>query len=295
MYLQKVLNQFIKSDNLKNYIIFEIIITLQNSKMLSNLFRHKQSLFLLFSILIFSSCATRYKEALFTSKTDAITDTLKTIHVVNDKGPKDLYYHIKPSDLLAIKNLQNVEFGSQNISTAAGAGDVAAPSSFYVEQDGNVILPVIGKVQVGGLTRREATQKVQDLYERKLLKNPIIELTVINLKVTLLGEFKSQGNYLLEKDYTTVIDILGQAGGITENADPKRLKIIRGDRSNPEIIYANLKDINTLGSPKLVLQNNDVLYMERKSSSKEKLQDILTYAQPVLLILNTIVILNSIR
>ncbi|HEY0054506.1 MAG TPA: polysaccharide biosynthesis/export family protein [Pedobacter sp.] len=263
--------------------------------MLSTLLKHKQALFLLFSVLFFSSCATRYKEALFTSKTDAIADTLKTVHVVNDKGPKDLYYHIKPADLLVIKNLQNVEFGSQNISTGGGSGPTAAPSSFYVEQDGNVILPVIGKVQVGGLTRREATQKVQELYEKKLLKDPIIELSVINLKVTLLGEFKAQGNYLLEKDYSTVIDILGQAGGLTERADPKRLKIIRGDRSNPEIIYANLKDINSLASPKLILQNNDILYLEPKNSASERFQTIMTYAQPVLLILNTIVILNNIR
>ena len=260
--------------------------------MLSTLKKHKHFLFLLISIFLFSSCATRYKDALFTSKTDAITDTLRTVYVVNDNGSKDSYYRIKANDQLVIKNLQDVEFGAKESSSGS-----AAPStvSFFVETEGYVLLPVIGKVQVAGLTRRQATQKVQELYEKKLLKDPIIELKVINLKVTLLGEFKSPGNYLLEKDNTTLIDVLGQAGGITEKADPKRFKIIRGDRTNPEIIYANLKDINSLSSPKLILQNNDILYIEPKTLSTEKLQTVMTYVQPALIILNTLVLLNNLR
>jgi len=240
-----------------------------------------------FVLLFFTSCASRYKNALFTSKTDIITDTLKTVFVVNDKGPEDIYYKIKPGDQLAVKNIQNLEFGAQQASSGTTGG--AAPSSFIVENDGTVNLPVIGKTDLSGLTRREATLKLQQLYA-KSLKDPIIELHIVNLKVTILGEFKTPGNYLLEKDQTTLIDILGLTGGLTEKAQPKSIKIIRGERTNPEIIYINLKDINSLANPKLVLQNNDLIYAEPKRTN-ESLQNSMTYIQPIILLLNTAVII----
>jgi len=243
-------------------------------------------------LLLLNSCASRYKKALFTTKTDAVIDTLKTVYVANDKGPEDIYYKIKPGDQIAIRNLQNVEFGAQQ---GGFGGPTNSQLSYLVEITGNVNLPVIGKVPVAGLTRREARLKLQDLYSQTLLKDPIIELNIVNLKVTLLGEFKTQGNYLIEKDNTSFIEILGQAGGLTERAEPKNLKIIRGNRNNPEIIYVNLKNINSLSSPKLVLQNNDIVYAEPRKiySSTEGLQNAMTFLQPVLLILNTAVIIYN--
>ncbi|WP_443938137.1 polysaccharide biosynthesis/export family protein [Pedobacter sp. MW01-1-1] len=239
---------------------------------------------LLLTLLLFS-CSIRKEKTLFNAPTDIITDTLKQVYVINDQGISDGYYKIKPSDLLAIRNLQNQEFG------ATGATTVSSEStkvSFLVDLDGNVTLPAIGKVDVNGLTRREAAIKIQGLYKEKLLKDPIIDVSIINLKVTLFGEFSRQGNFLLEKDNTTLIDILGEAGGVTKNADIKTVKIIRGDRSNPEIIYVNLNNINSLASKKLILQNNDIIYIQPTKSSAfaDKTQSISVYLQPVLVLVN---------
>ncbi|RZJ79264.1 MAG: hypothetical protein EOO47_11330 [Flavobacterium sp.] len=126
------------------------------------------------------------------------------------------------------------------------------------------------------------------LYKTKLLKDPIIDLSVVNLKVTLLGEFSKQGNFLLERENTTLIDIIGEAGGITKTADPKSLKIIRGDRSNPELIYVNLSDINSLASKKLTLQNNDIIILQqtRAAEKAEKIQNYNNIIQPVMIVFN---------
>ena len=235
-----------------------------------------------------------------------VTDTIKHVYVVNDKGMGDLYYKIKPSDLLAIRNVQNPEFGATAIggSAISGAGsnytsptgNVSTVLSYPVEPDGTVNLPAIGKVAVAGLTRREAAAKVQEMYSQKLLKDPIIELSVVNLKVTLLGEFSKQGNYLLEKDNTSLIDIIGEAGGISKNADPKSLKIIRGDRSDPEIIYVNLRDINSLASKKLILQNNDIIVLQqtKNAATSERLQSFNNIVQPLLVVVNLAVLIFTI-
>lgn len=242
-------------------------------------------------LVIFGSCAPRKKLSLFNAPTDVVTDTIKQVYVVNDAGKVDLYYTIKPNDEIAIKNVQNKEFGANTAEGNTSSSSTVA--SFKVDLDGFLNLPAIGKVQVGGLTKNEATLKIQNLYAQKLLNDPIITLNIINLKVTLLGEFNKQGNFLLERENTNLIDILGEAGGITKTADPKTLKIIRGDKANPEIIYVNLNDVNSLASKKLILQNNDIIYIQstKGAALSERLQSFNSIIQPLLVIVNLAVLI----
>ncbi len=270
--------------------------------------RNKFIAFLIIMSFLFllGSCGVRKERTLFNAPSDIVTDTIKQVYVVNDQGISDAYYKIKVNDQLAIRNVQNFEFGatgstSNSTSNAitqqnSASGSISNVLSYPVELDGMVNLPAIGKVEVVGLSRREAAIKIQDLYKNKLLKEPIIELSVVNLKVTLLGEFSKQGNFLLERDNTTLIDIIGEAGGITKTADPKTLKIIRGDRAHPELIYVNLNDINSLASKKLVLQNHDIIVLQptKSSATSDKLQSLNNILQPLLVVVNLAVLIFTV-
>jgi len=259
---------------------------------------------LICSILV-SACAARRENSLFNAASDVMTDTIRHVYVVNDQGISDDYYKIKVDDQLAIRNVQNPEFGATGVpvnspstvrTQQAQSGNVNNVLSYPVELDGTVNLPAIGKVHVAGLSRRAATEKIQDLYKKNLLKDPIIELSIVNLKVTLLGEFSKQGNFYIEKENTTLIDVIGEAGGITKVADPKTLKIIRGDKSNPELIYVNLNDINSLASKKLVLQNNDIITLQqtKRAAASEKLLSFNNIVQPLLVVVNLAVLVLTI-
>lgn len=264
-------------------------------KMTNAVPKFKPVLFLLSALFLCSSCSMRYRNALFTSKDDPARDSIKSVYVVNSTDAESVLYRIKPNDLLAVRNLQDIRYisapaeGSSNVTTGA------ANITYRVEADGAVALPVIGKVEVAGLTRRAAAEKIQAMYEKSLLKDPIIDVSIVNLKVTMLGEFTSQGNFLLEKDNTSLVEMIGEAGGITSRADPKKLKVIRGNFQNPETIYVNLKDINSLASKKLILQNNDIIYLEPQAvyGNQERTQIFTSFVQPVLLVLNTALLIYN--
>src|SRR5690606_22979259 len=130
------------------------------------------------------------------------------------------------------------------------------------EADGSVIVPVLGSVKLGGLNRLEAQELLTKLYSQELLKDPIITVTIVNYQITFLGEFNKQGNYTLQKEQNHLVQLIGEAGGLTNRANKRRIKIIRGDLSNPEVLVANLEDINSLSNPKLYLKNNDIIYAE---------------------------------
>lgn len=243
-------------------------------------------LMLLLPLYFLCSCSYKQQHVLF--KTNVVTP----IPAYNQSAASgNSAYKIGPDDLLQIRNLQNINYiVTEQTVTASTTAQVPA---YQVEEDGMVALPVIGRVTVSGLTRYQAARKIEELYKEKLLKDPIIDLKIINLKVTVLGEIRTQGNYLLLKDKTNLVDMIGEAGGLTEKANEKNIQIIRGDKSHPQIIVADLNDIRTLANPELNLQNNDIIYITQNNRTvrNESTQNLSAIMQPVLLLLNTALVI----
>jgi len=151
----------------------------------------------------------------------------------------------------------------------------------------------LGHVKVSGLTRYEAQVLIEKMYHQTLLKDPIIALKIVNLKVTLLGEVKSQGNYQLIKDKTTLVDVIGEAGGLTNNANEKDVKIIRGSAKDPKVTEVDLSDINSITDPRTVLQSGDIVYVaqSKRAARNDNLQNFSILLQPALILLNTALII----
>ncbi|WP_183578638.1 polysaccharide biosynthesis/export family protein [Mucilaginibacter sp. X5P1] len=250
--------------------------------------------------LILTSCSYKQDQILFEQRA-SLADIAK---------PKDSAtlesYRIKPQDILQIRNLQSMSYivgdmGSQgasptsssSTSSSSSSGSTSQGQTYQVEVDGNVALPVIGHIQVAGLTRIEASNKIEALYREKLLKDPIIELKIVNLQVTMLGEIKAQGNYPLVKDKTTLVEMIGQAGGLTDKANEKNIKIIRGNPKKPEITEVDLGSVTSLSDPATILQNGDIIYIaqNKRAVKSDKLQSFSTVIQPVLLLVNTALII----
>jgi len=245
-------------------------------------------------LAVLSSCSYKQDQLLFQQKQgfDSVY-TQKTTTLAR--------YRIQPQDILQLRNLQNISYilgdapsaASPSSGSSANSSPAAQGQNFQVEEDGSVALPVIGRVQVEGLTRQEAAVKIEDLYKRSLLKDPIIELKIINLKVTILGEIKSQGNYPLIKDKTTLVELIGEAGGLTDKANEKNVELIRGDPSHPVIKRIDLSDVRVLADPSTVLQNGDIIYIaqNKRAIQTDKVSTFSTIIQPALIVLNTVLII----
>ena len=240
-------------------------------------------------VVLGSSCSYKQNQILFEKRASA-ADTLS-------QKPAIVSYRIQPQDILQIRNLQNLKYIVDEVPTTSTAGGNNTTASqgqtFQVEEDGTVALPAIGHVPIAGLTRTEATKQIEDLYRKALLKDPIIELKVINLKVTLLGEVKTPGNFPIVKDNTTLVELLGQAGGLTPAANEKNIKIIRGKNNTQNVTVIDLSNINSLSDPRAYLQNGDIIYVaqNKRAIRTDNLQNFNTWVQPALLLLNTALII----
>ncbi len=249
------------------------------------------SYLVLAAVFICTSCSNKQYQTLFQEKTAIADSSVQKPAVVISE------YHIKSQDILEIRNLQNskniVDLNpAQNATPSQGAAN-AQMETYQVEEDGTVALTGLGHVAVVGLTRYEAQKKIEELYQKTFLKQPIIALRIINLKVTILGEIRVQGNYVLTKDRTTLIELLGEAGGLTERANEKNIKIIRGTEKNPKVTEIDLNNIRSINDPVSILQSGDIIYIaqNKRASRSDNLQNFSTIFQPVLILFNTALIL----
>ncbi|MEM1253024.1 MAG: SLBB domain-containing protein [Cyanobacteria bacterium P01_H01_bin.21] len=129
-----------------------------------------------------------------------------------------------------------------------GAGDVVRVDIFRVPQysgesevlvDGTLNLPLVGPINVAGLTVDETTELLSSQYGQ-YLRRPLITLSVLNrrpLQVGISGEINSPGSYTLTQTGTQaprLSQLLEQAGGITQVADIRQVQIQRPSRDGSQ-------------------------------------------------------------
>lgn len=243
------------------------------------------------ALLLMNGCAYSGRNVLLKTPFDA--DTLKGVFVVNGKVGQEGYYNlIKPEDELAISDLQDISLlVRSNKERYTPRTDSYA--IFQVNEKGMISLPLLGQVKVAGLNRLEAGNHIQNLYEQKELRKPLIDVRINNLYVVLLGEVARQGKYIINREDYELIDLLGEAGGLTPGANKRAVKIFRGDRRDPEIILVNLENYSFLKNKNLRLQSKDVVYVEprRIVSNAQSAQAYSAFFQVGFVLLNTVLLI----
>ena len=138
----------------------------------------------------------------------------------------------------------------------------------YVGEDGAISLPLVGRVQVTGLSAVGAGEQVEKaLAKGQLLVDPHVTVTIVQSRtqrVIVLGEVHTPGRYTVEPN-ANVIDILAQAGGVTENASDV-VYVSRADAKGVINRYA----VDLLGfsgakdnSSSQILQGGDSVFVPR--------------------------------
>ncbi len=144
----------------------------------------------------------------------------------------------------------------------------AVGGGFSILPDGTTTLPLIGTVQLNGLTIGQATRWLTSLYGRQLVR-PQLTLSLTSprpTKVTVLGEVSRPGLYPLGSFSTPVIAIQ-TAGGITLNSDIRRvlLRRLAGPDGSQKQTILDLSQLYQFGNQRQnpILFDGDTLVVGR--------------------------------
>lgn len=135
---------------------------------------------------------------------------------------------------------------------------------YFVNNNGEILLPLLGKVKVEGYTTYELIDTLEKKYSDYYV-DPRINVINKSMKVYVFGEFAKTGAISLPHERMHLIEVIGLAGGVNNFAKLDRLKIIRGDLRKPKIIWVDLTKQNILKSQELIVQNGDIIYLRPKN------------------------------
>ena len=172
-------------------------------------------------------------------------------------------HKLKEGDILHIKiiGVQEESFNIFNIENNANNNQTTSANlflnGFTVDSEGNIEIPILGKIYIKGLNVEESKRKIQNRADDFLFKSTVI-VKHINFEITILGEVNNPGTYKVYKDNITILEALGLSGDLTDYANRKKVKLIRDNK----IIYLDLTKVETLYSKNFILKSDDVLYIE---------------------------------
>jgi len=132
-----------------------------------------------------------------------------------------------------------------------------------VSEDGSISLPLLGRIEVQGLTKDTVEAKLAGLLEAKYLKNAQVSVFIKEYQssqVAVIGAVEKPGTYELV-GRMSLLQVISQAGGLKENASKEILVLREGRSGNTATIAINLKDLLLNGNQNLniPLMPNDVV------------------------------------
>ena len=138
---------------------------------------------------------------------------------------------------------------------------------YLVDSNGYIDMPGLGRIKVEGMHRTELVDYITNtLVERGLVKEPVVSVSSLNYRVTVLGEVKSPGTYTVPSERVTVLQAIGMAGDLLITADRHDIVIIR-DVDGKQTHYSfDITESKILNSPYFYLHQNDVIYVPQSAT-----------------------------
>lgn len=236
----------------------------------------KKTAFLLFVIALLTGC-NAYQKVVYLQQAGnqvIISDSAKI------PVPEPI---IKVGDVLMITvntntpeaaipfNLPLIPAGESSRSYSGGNGSYISyglsMQNFLVDMEGNLVFPVVGKMQVAGMTKTALAQQIKEsIFPRYITEEPIIMVRYVNFKVSVLGEVMRPGSFMVDNEKVSILEALAMAGDMTIYGRRESVLLVRENNGHRETVRIDIRDKNLINSPYFYLQQNDVIYVEPNDS-----------------------------
>ena len=161
---------------------------------------------------------------------------------------------------------------------------------YLIDADGNIDFPVVGKIKLLGLSRMEATELIKDKL-KAYLNNPIVNIRILNYKITVLGDVRNPGTFNIPNERITLPEALGIAGDLNITGKRKNILVIRDVDGKKTETRVDLTSNELFSSPVFYLTQNDIVYIE---PNRAKLNSSVVNASNVGIVISVISLITTI-
>lgn len=224
---------------------------------------------------LFTSCFS-YKKVPYMQDADVVNLVEKELPMYDAKiMPKDLLtINVNTTDPEAAAPFNLTVQSSVNVTRSTSLTQQPTLQQYLVSNEGTIDFPVLGTLQVSGLTKSEAENLIREKLGAYLKETPIVTVRMTNYKISVLGEVAHPGMFTISNEKVNIFEALALAGDLTIYGKRNNVKLIREDASGQrQIITLNLNKADIITSPYYYLQQNDILYVT-PNKTKAKNSDV---------------------
>lgn len=212
-------------------------------------------------MVIFTSCSSIPKSSLVYFQDIYASDSIGEYPVHSYE------LQIQPGDelVISVSSVQpeatlsyNLPLSNPATSSTLKNTSQARQQTYLVSSEGDITLPVIGKLHVAGLSVSQLTDKLTELVSRDVV-DPVVMVRLVNFKVNVMGEVKEPRQIEVDGERMSILDALAAAGDLTVYGNRENVLLIREEDGVRKYYHINLNDSKLLESPQFYLQQNDVI------------------------------------
>lgn len=189
---------------------------------------------------------------------------------------------LSPNDLLGIlvSSLNPVAteiFNPMNSSETVGYKQNTVPE-YLIDEDGFIRFPFLGKIKAAGKTKKFLRDEITDeLIDRKLLVEPIVNIRHLNFKISVMGEVGDPSVLTVPSEKVSLLEALSLAGDLTIYAQRDNLLLIREESGVKKLTRIDLTSDDIFTSPNYYLKPNDVIYVQPNKSKVASTSRLITW------------------
>lgn len=216
------------------------------------------------------SCTSSRKLNYFNNLPDSTTVSLPLVieepRFIQKGDNLDIVFNAKDQDAVTPFNKQT---STAVLTGTPGSQPAGIPSQAYtVDSSGTIEMPVLGKIEVKGMTSRQLKNRLTTLVS-PYLKDPIVEVKITSFNITVLGEVRSPGTFNLSgAQRTTVLEALAAAGDLPHTAKKYNVHLYRDYNGQRSVTRIDLTNKSLLYNQQTFqMKPNDVLYVQTRRGS----------------------------
>jgi polysaccharide export outer membrane protein len=209
------------------------------------MFKHRSKLFLIAGLLFLSACSSYNKIPYFQN--------------INRSAPTR--ENISNFTALTIQNSDILDVSVNSLNPLAYNDSTTRISGYLVDHNGEIKLPMVGKLKVTGLTTSVVAEQIEQKL-RTYLSEPTVNVRMLNFKIAVLGDVLKPDNYKVLNERITIMEALSLAGDLNITAKRDNIILIREIDGKREYIPMDISSSKIFQSPYYYLKNNDVIYVQ---------------------------------
>ena len=219
-----------------------------------------------FSLLFFLACMVMMTTSCVTSRK---VRYLQDMPIEGLPLNKALEATITPNDELRIFVLGNGKneellkpFNVMGMNGGQIGNNVSNTMGYLVDANGHIEFPVLGELEVAGLTRVQLQDTICARLQRNgYVNDPLVIVRFMNFKVFFLG---GEGGKVLNitDERCTFLEALAMAGGLDFYTRRDRIGVMREVDGKRVIHYLDPRSTSVFDDEFFLLQQNDIIFTE---------------------------------